>query len=141
MPCFDYQDIHKVVRLLTGNQTEVRRVFRLMVFNVLAHNRDDHVKNFAFLYRPGQGWLLAPGFDLTYAEGPGGEHTTTVCGEGCSPGNEHFSRVAEGAGLNADGAERIVQEVRDAISKWPSFARECGVRKVPRERISKAIMR
>lgn len=133
--CLDYQDVHKVVRLLTGNQAEVRRVYRLMVFNVLAHNRDDHVKNIAFLYRPEQGWLLAPGYDLTFAEGPGGEHATSVCGEGRSPGREHFRRVAEGAGIGADEAAQIVDEVRDAVNRWPSLARACGVRKATREQM------
>lgn len=139
VPCLDYQDVHKVVRLLTGSQVEVRKTFRLMVFNVLAHNRDDHAKNFAFLYKPGQGWLLSPGFDLTFAEGPGGEHTTSVCGEGRSPGKEHFSRVAEGAGLDTAAAEKIVADVRKAVNRWPMFARACGVRKATWERMAKAI--
>ena len=139
VPCLDYQDVHKVVRLLTGSQVEVRKTFRLMVFNVLAHNRDDHAKNFAFLYKPGKGWLLSPGFDLTFAEGPGSEHTTSVCGEGRSPGKEHFLRVAEGAGLDSAVAEKVVAEVRKAVNRWPMFARACGVRKATWERIAKAI--
>ena len=139
VPCLDYQDVHKVVRLLTGSQVEVRKTFRLMVFNVLAYNRDDHAKNFAFLYKPEKGWLLSPGFDLTFAGGPGGEHTTSVCGEGRSPGQAHFLRVAEGAGLDAKDTRMIVDEVRDAVNKWPMFARSCGVRKVTVERIAKAI--
>lgn len=141
VPCLDYQEVHKVVRLLTGNQREVRRVYRLMVFNVLAHNRDDHVKNFAFLYKPEEGWQLVPGFDLTFAEGPGGEHTTSVCGEGRSPGKEHFRRVAQGAGIGPAEAAQIVEEVEDAVNRWPSFARASGVRKSTWERIAKIIVR
>ena len=139
VPCLDYQEIHKVVRLLTGNQADVRRVYRLMLFNVLAHNRDDHAKNFAFLYEPEMGWRLAPGYDLTFADGPGGEHTTTVCGEGRSPGREQFRRVAEGAGIGVAEAVRIEQEVREAVSRWPSFARACGVRKATWERLAKRL--
>ena len=141
VPCLDYQDIHKVVRLLTGSQAEVRKVYRLMVFNALAHNRDDHAKNFAFLYKPEQGWLLSPGFDLTFAEGPGGEHATSFSGEGRSPGMEQFLRIAEGAGLAEKDARQIADEVREAVNRWPSFARACGVRKVTGERIAKAMMR
>ena len=140
VPCLDYQEVHKVVRLLTGNMAEVRQVYRLMVFNVLAHNRDDHVKNFAFLYQPEDGWQLAPGFDLTFAEGPGGEHTTAVCGEGRVPGKEHFQRVAAGAEIRADEAAQIVNEVREAVNRWPAFARACGVRKTTIERIGKMIV-
>jgi len=110
-----------------------------MVFNVLAHNRDDHAKNFAFLYRPESGWVLSPGFDLTFAEGPGGEHTTAVCGEGREPGMEQFRRVAERAGLGVKESAHIIEEVRDAVSRWREFAQACGVRKRTEARIAKAL--
>jgi serine/threonine-protein kinase HipA len=139
VPCLDYQEIHKVTRLLTGNQVEVRQVYRLMVFNALAHNRDDHAKNFAFLYRPEDGWRLAPGFDLTYADGPGGEHTTTLAGEGRAPGLAQFRRVAEAAGIGANDAAQIVAQVREAVGQWPVFARASGVHPATWKRIAKAI--
>jgi serine/threonine-protein kinase HipA len=125
---------------------EVRKIFRLMVFNVLSHNRDDHAKNFAFLFQPGTGWRvspgwrLSPGFDLTFSQGPGGEHTTAVCGEGRSPGAEQFSRVALSAGLGEKEAKQIVAEVRDAVARWPAFARDCGVRKTTAARIAKTVL-
>lgn len=57
-----------------------------MVFNVLAHNKDDHAKNFAFLRDPvcpGQGvWRLAPAFDLTFNAGMNNNHTTAINGAG-----------------------------------------------------------
>lgn len=140
VPSLDYEEIHKVVRVLTASQVEVRKLYRLMVFNVLAHNRDDHAKNFAFLFQPETGWRLSPGFDLTFAEGPGGEHTTAVCGEGRSPGTEQFRRVADGAGLGVKEAAHMVEEVREAVSRWPAFARTCGVRKSTEARIAKALM-
>jgi serine/threonine-protein kinase HipA len=137
VPCCDYQDVLKVVRLLTKNQADVRRAYRLMVFNVMAHNRDDHVKNFSFLFTPEEGWSLAPAYDLTFTEGPGGEHTTSLCGEGRAPGLPHVRRVAAGAGIEVPDAAQIVNEVRDAVSRWSSFARACGIRKSTRERLQK----
>lgn len=137
LPCCDYQDVLKVVRLLTGNQADVKRAYRLMLFNVMAHNRDDHVKNFSFLFKPGDGWSLAPGYDLTFTEGPGGEHTTSVCGEGRAPGLSHVRRVADGAGIGAADAAQILNEVRDAVGSWMSFARTCRVRKSTCVRIQK----
>ena len=88
----------RVTRVLTKNQADAVSAFRLMVFNILAHNRDDHVKNFAFILMPGSDWRLAPAYDLTFSPGPGGEHTMTVAGEGRQPGLEHILRIAEGAG-------------------------------------------
>jgi serine/threonine-protein kinase HipA len=70
-----------------------------MVFNLFAHNRDDHVKNFAFLLNADQEWRLAPAYDLTFAHGPGGEHSMTVAGEGRAPKTLHVLRVAETSGI------------------------------------------
>ena len=77
--------------------------------------------------------------DMTFTEGPGGEHTTSVCGEGRAPGLPHVRRVAAGAGIETADAAQIVNEVRDAVSRWMSFARTCGVRKSTRERIQKQL--
>jgi serine/threonine-protein kinase HipA len=139
VPCLDYTDVHKVVRLLTASHAETVKAFRLMVFNALAHNRDDHAKNFAFLYTPEVGWRLAPGFDLTFAEGPGGEYTTAFCGEGRAPGVEHFRRIADGAGLTRKEADAVTEEVREAVSRWPAFASGRGVRKAASARIAKRL--
>lgn len=139
VPCLDYIDIHKVVRLLTRRHSEVCAIFRLMVFNVLAHNRDDHAKNFAFLYRPELGWCLSPGFDLTFVTGPGGEHTTSVSGEGRAPSLRELLRVAKVAGLRQEEARQIIGEVSEAVARWPEFAGVCGVRKTTQKRIAKVL--
>jgi hypothetical protein len=81
--------------LLAGDQ---RR--RLAVKGkLLAHNRDDHVKNFAFMMDMDGRRAWAPAYDLTFAQGPGGEHTMTVGGEGREPGRKHILGLAEKAGM------------------------------------------
>lgn len=61
-------------------------MYRRMCFNVFAHNRDDHSKNFSFLYVEEENrWKLSPAYDLTYSSSIGGEHATTVNGEGRNP--------------------------------------------------------
>jgi serine/threonine-protein kinase HipA len=129
IPSLDYQDIFKATRLLTTHQEETEKLFRLMVFNVLAHNRDDHSKNFAFLFKPAKGWVLAPGFDLTFTEGPGGEHTTTVAGEGKNPGKKELFTVGIGAGLKEAKMQALYEQVRDAVGQWATFAKGYGLKK------------
>jgi len=41
--------------ILTRDVREVEKMYKLAVFNVLAHNRDDHAKNFSFLMDRGMG--------------------------------------------------------------------------------------
>lgn len=84
MPCLDYKALLRLTWMLTKNALEVEKMARLMIFNGLAHNYDDHAKNFTFLYNDnhekGQ-WELAPAYDLTFSSGMG-EHTTAFNGAG-----------------------------------------------------------
>jgi len=128
VPACDYADLLRAASLLTRNQREVARAFRLMAFNVLAHNRDDHAKNFAFLLDDEtKEWRLAPAYDLTLAPGPGGEHTMTVAGEGRSPCAEHMQKLAAGAGIKRRAAAEVIAEVRAAVRRWPEFAEGAGL--------------
>jgi len=125
IPSADYTDLLKVTSLLTRNHQDVLRAFRRMAFNVLAHNRDDHVKNFAFLLDDTTGdWTLTPAYDLLFTPGPGGEHTMTVAGEGRTPDRSHMLRLAEQADMSHREANAIIHEVQSAVSHWPTHAAE-----------------
>lgn len=128
VPAGDYADLLRATSLLTRNHVEVTKAFRLAVFNVLAHNRDDHVKNFAFRLDDATGdWSLAPAYDLTFSEGPGGEHSLTVAGEGRRPGPQHLRALAARSGLAPREASAILDEVRAAVERWPEIAQASGV--------------
>ena len=137
VPSMDYLDLLKVTRVLTRIQQDVARAFRQMVFNVLAHNRDDHVKNFAFRLDDTTGqWSLSPAYDLVFADGPGGEHTMTVAGEGRNPGPEQLLEVARQAGLAAGASRDVLGEVAAAVAQWDRFADEAGVSRAKRVEIA-----
>ena len=137
VPGCDYADLLKATRILTRDQQAVLLAYRLMAFNVLAHNRDDHVKNFSYVMDTGTGhWDLAPAYDLTFAPGPGGEHSTTVDGEGREPTTEQMLRLAGPAGIGAASAREIIDEVRRAVVRWPELADQAGVSVTTREVIS-----
>lgn len=132
IPSCDYLDLLKVTALLTRDHGEVLKAFRRMVFNVLAHNRDDHAKNFAFLLDDRTGaWTLTPAYDLTFSAGPGGEHTMTLGGEGRNPGPSHILRLAQERDVSRAEAEAILGEVGAAVARWAEFSRQAGV---PRRR-------
>ena len=85
IPSLDYEILLKMCSRLTGRYSDVRMCFRLMIFNILAHNRDDHGKNFSFLMDSKGSWSFAPVYDLIFSHGPGGEHSCTIAGEGRNP--------------------------------------------------------
>lgn len=127
IPSCDYRQFLEVTRILTRNHQDVLEGYRRMVFNVLTHNRDDHVKNFAFRMTDGGDWELAPAYDLVFSPGPGGEHTMTIAGEGRVPGRRHLLQLASPAGISDYEAESILDTVAAAAARWRIHAREAGV--------------
>lgn len=142
IPSADYADLLKTALLLTRNHQDVLRAYRRMVFNVLAHNRDDHVKNFAFILDAAAGeWTLSPAYDLTRTTGPGGEHTMTLAGEGKNPDRSHMNQLARQADISQKDADRIFNEVKSAITNWPDHAATAGVSPTNTNRIAKSMNR
>jgi len=127
IPSCDYEMLLRVTRALTKNHDDNIAAFRIMVFNILAHNRDDHVKNIAFIMPPNGEWRLAPAYDVTFAPGPGGEHAMTVAGEGRSPTLKHILQVAERAGISNATAKCIVDDVANVTREWPYFAHHASL--------------
>jgi len=136
VPGCDYEQLVKTTRILTKNQTDIEAVFRQMVFNILAHNRDDHVKNFAFLLNDQNEWRLTPAYDLTFSYGMGGEHAMTIAGEGRTPEEMHVMKIADQSGIPSRKAKQIIDTVRAAISNWKSFAEEADLSKKATAQIS-----
>lgn len=141
LPSLDYDHLLRVTRRLTRDQRAVVEAWRRACFNVLAHNRDDHGKQFSFLMtRDGQ-WRLAPAYDLTYSEGPGGEHATTVEGEGAAPGPAHLRALAERHGLKRAEMDSVLEQVRGAVADWPRHARDAGVSRTTAARVRAGLQR
>lgn len=108
-PSLDYIDLIKATLALTKNMEEVYKMFRLMVFNILTGNKDDHAKNFSFLLDAGI-WRLSPAYDLVYNSGFNGNHSTTIAGKGQAEKEDIFF-VANECGLNSKTAQNIFEEV------------------------------
>ena len=138
-PSLDYEDLLSLTSYLTKDIREVEKMFRLAVFNVMAHNRDDHSKNFTFLMNELGEWKLSPAYDLTFSNGPGGEQSTMVMGEGRNITRSHLVKLGLEAKLSKEFIENVVEQTRSAIGKWENWAKEYGVSKSNMQLISKAI--
>ncbi|MCM1540603.1 MAG: type II toxin-antitoxin system HipA family toxin [Blautia sp.] len=115
IPNLDYHILMRLTMKLTRDYVEIEKLYRQMCFNVFAHNRDDHSKNFSFLYD--NGWYLSPAYDLTYSSSIGGEHATTVDGNGQNPGMSELMQVAEGIKLDKRKAKEIAENVREVVEE------------------------
>lgn len=116
-PNLDYHLLMKLTLEITKDFSEVLRLFRIMCFNVFSHNRDDHSKNFSYLYdEENAGYRLAPAYDLTYSNSLNGEHATTVNRNGMDPGMEDILAVADHIGIREAQAGRIARDIRDCVN-------------------------
>lgn len=114
IPNLDYQDLFRLTGLLTRDQRQTSQLYRRMCFNVYAHNRDDHSKNFSFLY-DNNGWRLSPAYDLTYSSSINGWHATTIGGNGENPGTSDLLSVAQAAGISRGMATEIAEEIESKV--------------------------
>lgn len=115
IPALDYTSLMALTWQLTKKVDELLNLYRLMCFNVFAHNRDDHSNNFTFLCDHGD-WRLAPAYDLTWSNSIGGEHATTIAGEGRNPSMKDLLAVAKKAGIKESTAREIANEVQITVS-------------------------
>lgn len=128
----DYTTFLRATRMITRDEREVQKAFERAVFNVLFHNRDDHAKNLAYRMDDQRHWKLAPCFDLTYSQGPGGEHQMDVCGEGRNIGHSHLIQLAQQGGLDVRWAEQRLDAMLEVVDQWPSLIESFDIRRATR---------
>lgn len=128
---YGYEGALALVRRLGMGAAQTEELFRRMVFNVVARNQDDHVKNIAFLMDRAGVWSLAPAYDMTWAHAPGNRwleaHQMTVNGRRDDFTRADIEAVARAGGLVRGRAGRILAEVTEVVAGWPALADEVGV--------------
>ncbi|NBV06555.1 MAG: type II toxin-antitoxin system HipA family toxin [Proteobacteria bacterium] len=127
VPSLDYEDLIALTSALTKDAREIEKLYQLAVFNLLAHNRDDHSKNFSFLMNQKGEWKLSPAYDLTFSSGPCGEQSTMVMGEGRNPSIDHLVKLGQKAKIAKNRITEIIDQTQTALSNWEILAKEHGV--------------
>lgn len=110
--------------------TDLRELWRRLVFSLLASNYDDHLRNHGFLMREPGRWALSPAYDLN----PVPEIDRTQTPKTAITENQADSTI--GAALAAAarfslkpiGAKTILREVFDAVSEWRKTGRQLRVK-------------
>lgn len=114
LPALDYDDLMKLTKFITGNLSEVEKMFRLMIFNVLVGNKDDHSKNFSYVFTDNN-WKLSPAYDITPNFGFNGNHSTTILGKG-NPDDEDIVDLGKRHGFEKKKIVVIIEEFRAIIN-------------------------
>ncbi len=118
----DYTTFLRATRMFTRDEREVRKAYERAVFNVVFNNRDDHSKNVSFRLGRDRCWRLAPCYDLTFCEGPGGEHQMDVCGEGCNITRAKMLELAKQGGLDMAWAGKVIDRIAEQTGQFRQLA-------------------
>ncbi|WP_244114720.1 type II toxin-antitoxin system HipA family toxin [Burkholderia cepacia] len=129
----DYLNFLRATRICTNDVREMRRAFERAVFNVAFNNRDDHPKNFAYVMAPHGQWKLAPAYDVTFCEGPGGYHQMDVMGEALEISRTHMLRFAEEAEVPQDVAGRMIDDICEVAGQFSDMAENMYPRIITRD--------
>jgi len=125
-----YEDAFRIMRILRLPYAEHAQQFRRMVFNAITKNIDDHTKNISYMMDKTGVWKLSPAYDITFTYDPGelfgDRHKMKINGKQQGVAPDDFLQVADNMGINKP--HEIIEQVLDAASRWPDFAKQAGVR-------------
>jgi serine/threonine-protein kinase HipA len=140
---YSYEQTFDAIKRLGLSMSAREQQFRRMIFNVVARNQDDHVKNIAFLMDKAGSWSLSPAFDVSYAYNPAGlwtsRHQMTINGKTDDFIREDFKAVAQSAGLKRGSSEAILTDVMDTVKQWPRYAKLAGISVAQRDNIARTL--
>lgn len=114
-PSLDYKQLAQATLALTKSIKEQGRLLRQMVFNVIIENKDDHAKNFSYLYKNNE-WKLSPAYDIVKSNGFGGEHATALAGSG-NPTRKEMINLSKEIGFPLKEMQDIIDNVFDICLK------------------------
>jgi len=138
-----YEQAFDTILKLDLDASATVEMYRRMIFNVVARNQDDHVKNIAFLMDRSGNWSLAPAFDVTYSYNPSGvwtnSHQMTINGKSDNFDMDDFLACGKSALLKQGQAKAIISEVKKVVSRWNDYAEKARVKIEHQEKIQNVL--
>jgi len=136
---YSYEQAFAIMREMRLPKSAALEQYKRMLFNVFARNQNDHTKNIAFLMNEKGQWKLSPAFNLTYSYDAAStrmcQHQMSINGK-C----DNFTRndlIIVGESISLPKPERVIDEVKQAVSQWSTFAKRAGLKKSSINRIAK----
>ena len=129
----DYVNFLRATQMCTNDVREKAIAFERAVFNVAFNNRDDHPKNFAYVMSRSGAWQLAPAYDVTFCEGPGGYHQMDVMGEALEIDRGAMLRLADEAEVSVEIAGGIIDSICRVASQFVAIAQDMYPRDITQD--------
>lgn len=139
---YSYEQLFQCMRELKLSYADAEQMYRRMVFNVIARNCDDHTKNFSFLLKQDENWVLAPAYDVCHAYRPDSDwvsqHALSINGK--RKGITRADLLEIGKSIRCKKASEIIDEINGTVSQWNQYANEVMVQPKLRDEIAKTLL-
>ena len=140
---YSYEEAFIVMKQLKLPYSDFLQLFKRMVFNEYAKNYDDHTKNISFLMDKKGIWSLSPAYDITFSYRKDSQwvsaHQMLINGKADNISKDDMLYVAEKVGIKKSDAEKSIEQVITAVSKWELFAKQTNMSPKNIERIKKIL--
>ena len=119
-----------IVDVIVGNtgfvdpQEALEQLYRRVAFSICIHNHDDHFRNHGFLLTE-KGWVWSPAYDLNPSEF--NTQSLLVSRDSNESSLEVLLAAAGDYMLGATQAEKIIADVRAAMTNARQLAHRCGI--------------
>ncbi len=111
---------------------EIEQFYRRMVFNCLAVNQDDHVKNISFIMDRSGKWMLSPAYDITFSYNPSNKwlraHQMTINGKTMEIELKDLLEAGVKMGIKERRCKDIINEIATKVGNFKSFAEQAGIK-------------
>ena len=124
-----YTDIADLIRQISSKPTtDLRELWRRIIFTILVSNKDDHLKNHGFIYAGGDRWRLSPAFDINPSPS---RHrileTGIIQGGSFEASIEIALEACEFFEIKSEEGQRVAHEMAEVITRrWKEALRDEG---------------
>lgn len=111
---------------------DIEQFYSRMVFNCVAVNQDDHVKNISFLMNRSGEWRLSPAYDVTYSYDVTNKwlsaHQMTINGKKSNINLTDLLAAGENMGLKKKKCKDIISQISLVVADFEKYAEESNIR-------------
>lgn len=136
---YSYEQAFQILKRLNLPMAATEELYRRMLFNIVARNQDDHVKNIAFLMNKQGEWSLSPAYDMTFAYDQTNKwlakHQMSLNGKRDGFVLADLEKCAQTISLKRSLVKTILSDVQNAVTQWNRIAAECGVPRARQDQI------
>jgi serine/threonine-protein kinase HipA len=120
----------------SDTNADCEQLFRRVLFNILIHNTDDHLRNHGFFIDEA-GIRLSPAYDLNPSI-ERNELTLAINEVETTCDVSVAMDACKSYGLSIQDASRVLKEVRDAVADWRTLAAQLTIPKAEQEMMTPA---